>query len=49
MRKQREAAWKKCPRCGKLEDQVRAGYNGSGSQRCKCKEYGIYYAINPLM
>ena len=40
-------AWKKCPVCGKTENQVRAGYNGSGSQRCKCKECGKYYTINP--
>ena len=40
-------AWKKCPVCGKTENQVRAGYNRSGSQRCKCKECGKYYTINP--
>lgn len=40
-------AWKKCPVCGKTENQVRAGYNESGSQRCKCKECGKYYTINP--
>jgi len=22
-------------------------YNGSGSQRCKCKECGIYYTVEP--
>ena len=37
----------KCPKRGKIENQVKAGYNGSGSQRCKCKEYGIYYMIEP--
>ena len=47
MRKQREEAWKKCPKCGKTKNQVKAGYNGSGSQRCKCKECGIYYTISP--
>ena len=25
----------------------KTGYNGSGSQRCKCKECGKYYTINP--
>ena len=40
-------AWKKCPVCGKTENQVRAGYNRSGRQRCKCKECGKYYTINP--
>lgn len=47
MRKQTEEAWKRCPKCGKIENQVKAGYNGSGSQRCKCKECGIYYTIDP--
>ena len=43
MRIQTVEAWKKCPKCGKVENQVKAGRNSSGSQRCKCKEYGIYY------
>jgi len=30
-----------------MESQVKAGYNGSGSHRCKCKECGIYYTIEP--
>lgn len=47
MRKQKEEAWKKCPKCGRTENQIKAGYNGSGSQRCKCKECGIYYTIDP--
>ena len=47
MRKQTVEAWKRCPKCGKTENQIKAGYNGSGSQRCKCKECGIYYTINP--
>ncbi len=47
MRKQKEEAWKKCPKCGKTKNQVKAGYNGSGSQRCRCKECGIYYTISP--
>ena len=47
MRKQTKEAWKKCPKCGKVENSVKAGYNASGSQRCKCKECGIYYTIDP--
>ena len=47
MRKQTEEGWKRCPKCGKTKNQVKAGYNGSGSQRCKCKECGIYYTISP--
>ena len=47
MRKRTEEAWKKCPKCGKIENRVKAGYNESGSQCCKCKECGIYYTIDP--
>ncbi len=35
----------KSPKCEKIENQIKAGYNGLGSQRCKCKECGIYYTI----
>ena len=47
MKKMTIETWKKYPVCGKTENQVRAGYNRSGSQRCKCKECGKYYTINP--
>ena len=47
MRKRTEEAWKRCPKCGKIENQIKAGYNASGSQRCKCKECGKYYTIDP--
>ena len=47
MRQRTEEAWKKCPKCGRIENQIKAGYNGSGSQRCKCKECGIYYTVDP--
>ena len=47
MRKRTEEAWKRCPKCGRIENQIKAGYNGSGNQRCKCKECGIYYTIDP--
>jgi len=35
----------KCPKCERIENQIKAGYNKLGSQRCKCKECGIYYTI----
>lgn len=38
---------KKCPKCGKTENQIKAGFNKSGTQRCKCKECGISYTLNP--
>lgn len=47
MRKATEEAWKKCPKYGKTTNQIKAGRNGTGSQRCKCKECGIYYTIGP--
>lgn len=47
MKKIKEAAWKRCPKCRKTTNQVRAGYNRSGTQRCKCKECGIYYTLEP--
>ena len=47
MRKIREEAWKRCPKCGKTAKQIRAGRNASGNQRCKCKECGIYYTPEP--
>lgn len=45
MRKRTDEPRKRCPKCGKIENQIKAGYNGSWSQRCKCKEHGIYYTI----
>lgn len=38
---------KKCPKCGKTENQIKVGFNKSGTQRCKCKECGISYTLNP--
>lgn len=38
---------KRCPKCGQVENQVKKGYNRSGTQRCICKECGAAYTINP--
>ena len=38
---------KECPICHKTENQIKLGHNRSGTQRCKCKECGISYTINP--
>ena len=38
---------KKCPKCGRTENQVYYGYNDSGTRGCKCKECNIKYTINP--
>ncbi len=38
---------KKCPKCGEKENQIKVGYNRSGTQRCKCKSCGTKYTLNP--
>ena len=47
MRKITISEEKRCPKCVKIENQVKIGYNRSGTQRCKCKECGISYTIDP--
>jgi len=37
MRKQTIDENRKCPLCGRAENQINAGYNRSGTQRCVCK------------
>ena len=38
---------KKCPKCGRIDEQVKVGFNDSGTQRCKCKICGIRYTLDP--
>lgn len=38
---------RKCPHCQKTENQVKAGFNKSGSQRILCKECERKYTPNP--
>ena len=38
---------KRCPKCGRIEQQVKAGFNASGTQRCRCKICGIRYTLEP--
>ncbi len=40
-------AKRRCPKCGQMENQVKSGYNRSGTQRCYCKECGVYYTVEP--
>lgn len=42
-------AERKCPVCGRVDNQVNAGKNRSGSQRCFCKNCGKYYTFEPKM
>lgn len=46
MRRTKIEEGKICPQCEKTENQVKIGYNRSGTQRCRCKECGTRYTIN---
>ena len=37
MRKEKKDENRRCPKCGQSENQINAGYNRSGTQRCECK------------
>ena len=47
MRKQTIDEKRSCPNCGRIENQIKKGLNRSGTQRCMCKECGIYYTVEP--
>ena len=47
MRKSKPEAGKQCPSCGQIENQVKMGYNRSGTQRCRCKVCGTRYTMDP--
>ncbi len=38
---------RRCPECGKAENQVNAGKNRSGTQRCFCNDCKKYYTLDP--
>ena len=38
---------RRCPKCGKAENQINKGKNPSGTQRCRCLECQIYYTPQP--
>lgn len=38
---------KRCPKCGSTEQQVKAGFNRSGTQRCICRICKINYTLEP--
>jgi transposase-like protein len=46
MRKQTIDENRRCPKCGKMENQINAGYNRSGTQRCVCKSCNHKYTLN---
>jgi len=37
----------KCPICGAEENQIKKGFNPSGTQRYGCKECGKIYTLEP--
>lgn len=37
---------RRCPKCGRIENQIKMGFNRSGTQRSKCKECGATYTID---
>jgi len=46
MRKQTINENRRCPKCGIAENQINAGYNRSGTQRCVCKNCNHKYTLN---
>ena len=46
MRKQTIDENRRCPKCGRAENQINAGYNRSGTQRCECKYCNYKYTLN---
>jgi transposase-like protein len=46
MRKQTIDENRRCPKCGKAENQINSGYNRSGTQRCTCKDCTCKYTLN---
>ena len=38
---------RRCPKCGRAENQINKGKNRSGTQRCRCLECQIYYTLEP--
>ena len=38
---------RRCPKCGKIENQINRGHTAAGSQRCRCKDCGANYTLDP--
>ena len=47
MRKQTINENRRCPKCQQVENQINAGFNRSGTQRCVCKSGNHKYTLNP--
>jgi len=37
---------RQCPKCGRIDKQMNAGFNRSGTQRCVCRECKYKYTLN---
>ena len=46
MKKERIEENRRCPKCGRRENQIKAGYNRSGTKRSVCKECKHKYTLN---
>jgi len=46
MRKEKTNESRRCPKCKQTENQINAGYNRSGTQRCVCKNCKYKYTLN---
>lgn len=46
MKKQTIDENRRCPKCGRTENQINGGYNRSGTQRCVCKFCNHKYTLN---
>jgi transposase-like protein len=47
MRRAKENPKRQCPHCEKKENQINAGRNRSGTQRCYCNDCKKYYTLEP--
>ena len=47
MKKQTIEEDRRCPQCGRIENQTKQGRNRSGTQGCRCMDCGIYYTVDP--
>jgi len=47
MKRAKEVEGRKCPKCGRGDNQTKKGYNRSGTQRCYCNSCKYKYTMNP--
>ena len=46
MKKQTIDPNRRCPKCGKKENQINSGKTQSGTRRCTCKDCNYKYTLN---